>query len=129
MLTFGARMFPFEQEILRSVGWSLEPAMQRKYKPQVACINKVQRLLEWNEIEFYCMRFLKVRWPEAVLFDEKAEFILASGTLRTERFSAEFTVWSVNGHLFSIESLTPLKPFRSAQPEEIETVVIQSGLQ
>jgi len=102
--------------------------MQKNYEAQVACINKVQRLLEWNEIEFYCMRFLKIRWPEAVLFEDKGEFIIASGTLRTEDLSAEFTVWSVNGHLFSIESRTPLKPFHSGDREEIKPIVIHSQI-
>ena len=112
MFVSGVRMFPFEQKILRSVGESLEQHIQKRYEAQVASINKIQRLIEWNEIEFYCMRFLKVRWPEAVLFEDKGGFILASGILRAGSMSAEFTVWSVNGHLFSIESPIPLKPFR-----------------
>ena len=129
MLTFRAKLFSFEQEILRSVGEALEPSTRNRYEAQIACINKVQRLLEWKEIEFYCMRFFKVRWPHDVLFEDMREFILATGTLHARGLSAEFTVWSVNGHLFSIESPTPLKPFRSARYEEIEPSVIHSKTQ
>ncbi len=76
-----ARLFPFEQTILRTVESVLPPEQRSKYSEQVAHINKVQRLLEWNEIEFYCKRWFKIRWPPDILFGNRSEFELGSGTL------------------------------------------------
>ena len=125
-MLFRARLFPFEQAILNAVGEALHPPMRRLYEAQVACINKVQRLLEWHEIEFYCMRFFRVRWPPEVLFENQAEFRLASGSLQARNLNAAFTVWSVGGHVFSIESVTPLKPLRSIRAGEIESLIVHS---
>jgi hypothetical protein len=67
------------------------------------------------------MRFLKTRGPESVLFKDKGEFILVSGILHTRNISAVFIVWTVNGHLCSIDPATPpLQPFRSARFDGIE---------
>lgn len=115
MNIFGGKLYPFERTILDAVGAALPDSLKAQYAAQRSCINKVQRLLEWNEIEFYCMRFFKVRWPEDALFNNKDEFILGSGQLYTESLNAEVSVWSVGGHLFSIESITPMKPFRTIQ--------------
>jgi hypothetical protein len=108
------RLFPFEQAILRGIGLALPDAQRHKFSEQLAHINKVQRLLEWNEIEFYCMRWFKVQWPPSILFEDLSEFELGSGTLQASSAVAELKVWSVGGHVFSIESKTPLKPFRTA---------------
>ena len=106
-------LLPFERRILTAVGASLDEPMRLLFDRQLQCINKVQRLLAWNEIEFYCMSWFKVRWPEAVLFQNKAEFVLGSGQLSADDETAQIHVWSVGGHVFSIESKTSLKPFRN----------------
>jgi len=61
---FRSCLYPFESSILNGVGAALPESMSGAYTSQLRNINKVQRLLDWNEIEFYCMRFFKVRWPE-----------------------------------------------------------------
>lgn len=109
-----AKLLPFESAILSKVGSSLSLEQSAQFAAQVAHINKVQRLLEWNEIEFYCTRWLKVRWPTEILFQDHGEFLLGSGTLRAPGISAPVSVWAVGGHVFSIESEVPLKPFRDA---------------
>ncbi|MFG6417072.1 hypothetical protein ACG02S_24560 [Roseateles sp. DC23W] len=58
-----ASLLPFEQAILRGIEVGLPVELRIKYSEQLAHINKVQRLLDWNEIEFYRMRWFKVRWP------------------------------------------------------------------
>lgn len=109
-----AVLLPVEESILRGIESSLPMAQRVRFSEQCARINKVQRLLDWNEIEFYCMCWFKVQWPAEVLFDDRSEFELGSGTLQTTTACAELKVWSVRGHVFSIESKTPLKPFRTA---------------
>jgi hypothetical protein len=108
------KLLPFENAILRTVGSSLPPEQRDLFAEQVTHINKVQRLLEWNEIEFYCVHWFKTRWPPAVLFLNHGEFELASGTLRAQGIVAPVKVWAVGGHVFSIESEISLKPFRTA---------------
>ena len=110
-----ARLLPFEQTILRTVEAVLPPEQRAKYSEQVAHINKVQRLLEWNEIEFYCKRWFKIQWPPDLLFGNRSEFELGSGTLTASGASARVKVWSVGGHVFSIESHKPLKAFCTAE--------------
>lgn len=105
-------LLPFERAILNAVGAALPSDTRALYEAQLGDINKVQRLLEWNEIEFYCMRWFKVRWPEQHLFPSKAEIALGSGVLSADELSVEITVWAVGGHVFSIESKHSLKPFK-----------------
>ncbi len=109
-----AGLLPFEQAVFRGIESSLSVAQRAKFVGQCAHINKVQRLLDWNEIEFYCMRWFKVQWPPEVLFENRTEFELGSGTLLASTAFAELKVWSVGGHIFSFESKTSLKPFRAA---------------
>ncbi len=109
-----AKLLPFEQTILNTVAAALPDGYCERFGEQVAQINKVQRLLEWNEIEFYCMRWFKVHWSPDVLFPQHEELELASGRLQTSDAAASIKVWAVGGHVFSIESDSSLKPFRAA---------------
>lgn len=77
----GAKLHSFEEVVLAAVGERLPEADRPRYLAQLRCINKVQRNLEWNQIEFYCMRFFKVRWPDEALFENRAEFVLTKGRL------------------------------------------------
>jgi hypothetical protein len=108
-----AKLLHFERVILDAVSKSLSGGFQSKFLEQVAHINKVQRLLDWNEVEFYCMRWFKVHWPVGVLFQDHHEFQLASGILRSEGVSAAVRVMVVGGHVFSLESDKPMKPFHA----------------
>lgn len=112
---FRSSLYPFEISILNGVGAALPKSMSDPYTSQLRHINKVQRLLEWNEIEFYCMRYFKVRWPEESLFQNNGEFILGRGRITSGSLAADVAVWAVGGHVFSIESEASLKPFRSMQ--------------
>ena len=106
------KLLPFEKVILNAVGESLPESLKGLYKTQVGHVNKVQRLLAWNEIELYCMRWMKVRWPEESLFVDRNEFLLGSGVLTSTGTEVQVDVWAVGGHVFSIESKNSLKPFR-----------------
>lgn len=108
------KLLPFEQAILSGISATLQGSQRDLFAKQVSHINKVQRLLDWREIEFYCMRWFKVRWPSAILFQSHEEFKLGSGVLRIHGAAAQVKVWAVGGHVFSIESDIPLIPFRTA---------------
>ncbi|WP_233151927.1 hypothetical protein, partial [Pelomonas sp. KK5] len=110
-----ALFLPFESAILGAVGSSLSDDLRGPFLEQMASINKVQRLLDWKEIEFYCMRWFKVRWPSNVLFDRREEFVLASGSLTAGAATATVKIWAVGGHVFSVESESSMKPFRSTE--------------
>lgn len=58
------------------------------------------------------MRWFKVAWPPEVLFDEKGEFSLARVLLDVDRMTQVLDVYSVGGHVFSIESDRPMKPLK-----------------
>jgi hypothetical protein len=112
---FTAKLHPFETRILDTVGAALGGELKGLYSSQLTCINKVQRLLNWNEIEFYCMHFFKVRWPEPVLFPNRGEFVLGTGVLEADACKAAISVCAVAGRVFSIESRSALKEFRARQ--------------
>ncbi len=109
-----AKLLPFEQAILTTVAAALPDGYREQFAKQVLQINKVQRLLEWNEIEFYSMRWFKVHWRPDVLFPQHEELELASGRLQMAGAVASIKVRAVGGHVFSIESDSSLKPFRAA---------------
>ena len=112
MFGFKSQLLPFEKQILEEIGSGLTIEDQDKFQAQIACINKVQRLLKWNEIEFYSMQFLKVHWPAEVLFDDTSEHVIGEGSVRSGDLESYIKVWAVGGHLFSIESNESLLPFK-----------------
>lgn len=109
------QLLPFERLVLEGVGSALPEALRPRYAQQLAHINKVQRLLDWREIEFFCMRWFRVRWPEGLLFENRAEFELGAGLLRTPGAEQRVRVWAVGGHVFSIEAEQGLKPWAQAR--------------
>lgn len=108
------KLLSFEQAVLGGIGSTLQGSQRDQFADQVSHINKVQRLLDWREIEFYCMHLFKVRWPSTILFQRREEFELGCGVLFSHGSTAHVKVWAVGGHVFSIESESSLKPFRIA---------------
>jgi hypothetical protein len=104
-----SKLLPFEVAILQAVARTLPERLSELLSQQLAVVNKVQRLLEWNEIEFYCMRWFKVRWPDHVLFPRRDEHSLAEVQCAFGGTEVPVTVWAVHGHVFSLESSTGLK--------------------
>ena len=107
------KLLPYEAAILEAVGRHLPSALAELLSKQLAVVNKVQRLLEWNEIELYCMRWFKVRWPEVVLFPRRDEHLLGRVTCAFGSVEVPVEVWSVAGHVFSLESPIGLKSLAS----------------
>lgn len=116
---FPARLLPFERLILARVGDALPAKLRQPLAEQIQLINKVQRLLDWREVEFYRMHWFRVNWPQSLLFDNREEFILGSGLLSAGALAAAVSVWAVGGHLFAIEADSPLKAFRELPLEAL----------
>lgn len=116
---FPAQLLPFERLILDKVGAALPSRLQEPFAAQLQLINKVQRLLDWREVEFYRMHWFRVNWPQSVLFANREAFILGSGLLSAGALAAAVTVWAVGGHLFSIEADSPLKVYGGMALDEL----------
>lgn len=116
----------FELEILGAVQGALCAAQRVQFAGQLASVNRVQRLLDWRTIELYSIRWFRVRWPAWVLFSNTDKFEIASGVLNAPTRSASVTIWAVGGHIFSLESTAPLKPF--ASETEVSFTLSNSGL-
>ncbi len=112
-------LLPCERLILSQVGAALPRKLRGPYNEQLQLINKVQRLLDWHEVEFYRMHWFRVNWPPSVLFDNRSEFVLGSGLLSAGALAASVTVWAVDGHVFSLEADSPLKAFRDLAPDAL----------
>lgn len=102
--TIANRLLQFEAKLLEATAAALRPSEADLLSKQVACINRVQRILDWKEIEFYCMRWFRAHWPEQVLFSSKEEFRLATICCRFGQKEVNVDVWAVGGHVFSLES-------------------------
>jgi hypothetical protein len=122
------KLLPFEVAILQAVGRALPERLSELLSLQLAAVNKVQRLLEWNEIELYCMRWFKVRWPEQVLFPRNDEHSLAQVQCAFGSVEVPITVWAVGGHVFSIESPIGLKGLvRGAPNVEVRGIQVAAA--
>ncbi|HSC82688.1 MAG TPA: hypothetical protein VLC30_03630, partial [Pseudomonas sp.] len=119
---FPACLLPFERLILGQVAAALPARLREPLHAQIQLINKVQRLLDWREVEFYRMHWFRVNWPQSVLFANHEEFVLGSGLLTAGALAASVSVWATGGHLFAIEADSPLKAFRELTLEELEFV-------
>lgn len=115
--------------MLASVHSALPQSLASQFAAQVRCVNKIQRLLEWNEVEFYAMRWFKVAWPEEVLFKDRSEMLLARVTLSWSEGRQDVEVFVVGGVVFSLESNRRMKPLRKmtslATSVELEASTIQ----
>jgi len=123
------RFLGFETACLEAVHSALPSNAAELFAEQVQSINKIQRLLEWKEIEFYSMRWFKVAWPSSALFTDSDEFVLATLRLHADGVEYPVKVWSVGGHVFSIESDTPLKPLRDGHGPKVETVRVNADIE
>lgn len=127
-LKFSRKLLPFEKEILTAVHAHLPSNVARKFAAQIAAINKVQRLLEWHEIEFYSMRWFKAHWPPECLFSQRGETEMARVEAVFGSRSLDVSVWSVNGHLFSLEAKEGMKQLQKQPFIVRETVILPAAI-
>lgn len=97
---------PLDKLILDAVRARLDATSSVLWDKQVSEINKVQRLPDGVEVNFYRMRKGKVSFDPAIAFPNKSEeLLIANVTLNLIGSQAPLIaeVWAVNGYLFSIE--------------------------
>ena len=126
--TPSSRLLPFELQLLAAVGKAVDPQISGLLEQQVNCINHVQRLLDWKTIEFYCKKWLRVRWPESVLFQDREQFRLATVACTFGTTDARITVWAVGGHLFSLESPIGMSGLSISGPLSIRKIATHGSV-
>jgi hypothetical protein len=104
---FGAGMplSPLEKLVLGCVREHLSGAMAIVWDKQIEAINKVQRLPEGAEVDFYRMRNGRPTFDEELSFPNRTAELHVSEVKLEISDLAELTadIWCVNGFLFSIE--------------------------
>lgn len=105
MLGAGSRLSELEKLVLGCVRERLPESIAILWDRQIAAINKVQRLPEGVEVDFYRMKGGRPSFDDELSFpNKKAELLVAKVRVELSgmaRLTAK--VWCVNGFLFSIE--------------------------
>ena len=116
---------PLERAVLAAVQSRLAGPAAELFQQQVNAVNHIQRVLDWQEIDLYAMRFpRRVCWPDSALFPNQSEFQVAHLTCVADGNTIELDVHAVSGHVFSIESELGLKQHSFAKQIQIESVQI-----
>lgn len=104
---FGAASKPsaLETIVLESVRSCLDSCIAELWDQQVRAINKVQRLPEGVEVNFYRMKNGRPSFDEGLAFPNKAvELLVAKVKLELPNMGKlTANVWCVKGFVFSIE--------------------------
>lgn len=124
-LIFGnrSRLNPIEARIIETTASALGGRAGDLLRSQVALINKVQRLDQDREVDFYHIEKGKPMFPEAVLFPNRAEEFELAKLHVTDMATGHQTkavVSAVRGHLFCIEFSHPPRDLRGASDLKIE---------
>ena len=99
-------MSALERLLLDAVRAQIDPRLVGAWDRQVHAINKVQRLPEGVEVNFYRMAKGHPTFDDGLTFPNKAEeLLLASVRVSWGKASSELVarVWCVKGFIFSIE--------------------------
>jgi len=106
LLGAGSRLSDLERSVLDAVRSRLDRQLVPAWERQVQAINKVQRLPEGCEVNFYRMAKGRLTFDDAIAFANKTtELHLANVKVSWGKASGELVarVWCVRGFLFSIE--------------------------
>lgn len=117
LLGASKRLSSLEKKILNTVRNQLDAETCVKWDAQIEAINKVQRLPEGVEVNFYRMRSGKPYRDQAIAFDNKTEELnLAKVELRHANVKSKLIahVWCVKGFLFTIEYKGSVSYFEEA---------------
>lgn len=111
---------PWESQILGRLAESLVPQHRAVLQAQLDAVTKIQRICGWTQIDFYVMKSGRVCWDGVPSFDDKSEFRLARARTVVDGITVESELHCVGGHLFSVESDAPVKPFAFRPDTKIE---------
>ncbi len=73
------RWTPWEQSIQAAILLASPTPIQKILATQFDSINKIQRIVQWSEIDFYVMHDGEVNWSDIPTFTNKDDFLLAKG--------------------------------------------------
>lgn len=110
---------PVEERLLGEISNALPEHIRQVYRKQIQSINKVQRYLDWTEINFYHLRKGKPDWGSVQQFRRTDEFTLASLGYRIKGIDFKTTLKGVSGHIFSLVTRPSIKQYSF---EKIETI-------
>jgi hypothetical protein len=101
----GARLSELEETVLGCVREELDASAAELWDKQISAINKIQRLPEGAEVNFYRMNGGRPTFDEKLSFPNKAtELLIAKVRLELPKMGKlTAKVWCVKGFLFSIE--------------------------
>lgn len=117
LLGGGSQLSAVEKAVLDCVRRQLDAGMVSLWDGQVQAINKVQRLPEGVEVNFYRMKGGRPSFPEELSFPNKAkELLLAKVRIDVPGLQGQLDakVWCVEGFLFSIEYAGSVSYFEEA---------------
>ena len=105
MFGVGSPLSPLERLVLGNIRERLSAPIQIVWDKQIAAINKVQRLPEGAEANFYRMKNGCPSFDGDIAFPNRStELLIAKIHLEApNNISLVADVWSVNGFIFSIE--------------------------
>ena len=110
----GAELSELERVILDAVRGGLNPDMVVIWDKQVQAINKIQRLPDGVEVNFYRMQKGKASFDAVIVFpNQTEELLLAKVILKVQGADQqlEASVWAIRGFMFSIEYSSGSKYF------------------
>lgn len=102
----GSQLSSIEKAILNCVRGKLDGKLLTLWDSQVQAINKVQRLPEGVETNFYRMHKGRPSFPEEFAFPNKTEELLLAKVqvgMPSMKEALNAKVWCASGFLFSIE--------------------------
>ena len=119
-----ARLSDLERRILNCVNGHLDGPVSELWNKQIQAINKIQRLPEGVEVNFYRMKAGRPTFDAQLAFQNRAEELqIAKLQIRLVNVSRRLfaRVWCVKGFLFSIEYEGSVSYFEEAAGLEGES--------
>lgn len=110
---------PVETAVLKEVARCLSPPAAGKLERQIDAIDKVQRIDQWREIDFYSKRGRALLNAPENLFRRRAELELARLRFRADGEEFDCRVHAVAGRIFSLAISPSIKPRAFAEQVEI----------
>ena len=117
---------PVEIAVLDSVVASLPAASSVICQEQIAAINKVQRYLDWTEVNFYRINATEPGWNGVPLFRNHDEFTLSKSTYTIDHCSFTTQIICVGGHIFSFVTRASIKRYCFGTPYDLQTTVLNN---
>lgn len=131
LFSVGSRLSDLEKRILDAVRARLDSRIVALWDKQVLSINKIQRLPEGVEVNFYRMKNGRPSFDPELAFPNKAEELqLARVEIRLAdtRYKLIATIWCVQGFLFSIEYEGSVSYFEEAAGMDSSTLQVNCQL-